>query len=171
MIRVRRNRWIGWLLITLLASSMSSNLYAQSQQKPDAPTRSTLEKIAGLLDQSGDSYTKVSENTWTIKFKGKALADFNVLITSTPGILVVLVIVAENKNLKGTPPEMMHKLLKSEFDVDFVKIGLNDSDDLLVSSELTIRTLDLQEFKLIVDQVAAAADQVYAKVRPFMNSH
>jgi hypothetical protein len=171
MIRLPGNRWSGWLLIALLALSMSSNLYAQSPQKPDAPTKSTLEKIAGLLDQSGESYTKVDENTWTIKFKGKALTDFKVLITSTGGILVVLVIVAEKKNLKGNPPEMMYKLLKFEFDADFVKTGLNDRDDLLVSAELTIRTLDLQEFKDIVDQVAAAADQVYATVRPFMTPH
>jgi hypothetical protein len=172
MIRLPRNRWIGWLLIALLALSMPSNLYAQSQQKPGAPAKSTLEKVAGLLDQSGESYTKVDANTWTIKFKGKALTDFNVLITSTPeGILVVLVIIAEKKYLKGNPPEMMYKLLKFEFDADFVKTGLNDHDDLLVSAELTIRTLDLQEFKEIVDQVAAAADQVYATVRPFMTPH
>jgi hypothetical protein len=170
MTRLPRNRWIGWLLIALLALIMSPNLYAQSQQKPGAPTKSTFEKIAGLLDQSGDSYTKVNENTWTIKFKGKALSDFNVFISSTPeGVLVVLVIVAEKKNLKGNPPEMMYKLLK--FGADFVKIGLNDYDDLFVSAELPTRTLDLQEFKDVVDQVAAAADQVYAIVRPYMIAH
>ena len=170
MIRLQRSRCIGWLLIALLALIMSPNLYAQSQQKPAAPTTSTLEKIAGLLDQSGYSYTKVNENTWTIEFKGKALTDFNVVISSTPeGILVVVVIVAEKKNLKGKPPEMMYKLLK--FEADFVKIGLNDHDDLFVSAELTIRTLDLQEFKDVVDQAAAAADQVYAIARPFMTAH
>ena len=170
MIRLPRSRWIGWLLIALFALSMSSNLYAESQQKPGAPTKSTLEKIAGLLEQSGESYTKVKENTWRIKFNGKALTDFNVLMGSTPeGTLVVFVIVAEKKNLKGNPPEMMYKLLK--YDADFVKIGLSDRDNLFVSSDLRIRTLDLQEFKEVVDQVAAAADEVYATVRPFMTPH
>ena len=168
MTPLQRNRWIGWLIVLLLSLSMSSNPYAQSQQKPGGPGKSNLEKIAGLLDQSGESYTRVEENTWRIKFKGKVLTDFNVLITSAGDSLVVLVIIAEKKDLKGNPPEMMYKLLKSEFDADFVKTGLNDRDDLLVSAELTIRTLDLQEFKLIVDQVAAAADQIYATVRPYM---
>jgi len=172
MIRLPRSRWIGWLLIALLALSMSSNLYAESQQKPGAPTKSTLEKIAGLLEQSGESYTKVKENTWRIKFNGKALTDFNVLMGSTPeGTLVVFVIVAEKKNLKGNPPEMMYKLLKFDDDFDFVKIGLDDDDDLIVSANLTVRTLDLQEFKDVVNRVAAAADQVYATVRPFMTPH
>ena len=157
-------------MISLLSLSMSSNFYAQSQQKPAGPGKSNAEKITALLDQSGESYTRVEENVWRIKFKGKVLTDFNVLITSTGESLIVLVIVAEKKDLKGNPPEMMYKLLKSEFDVDFVKTGLSDRDDLLVSAELTIRTLDLQEFKLIVDQVAAAADQTYATVRPYMTA-
>jgi hypothetical protein len=149
---------------------MSPNLYAQHQQEPGAPTKSTLEKIARLLDQSGHSYTKVDENTWSIKFKGKALTDFNVIITSTPeGNLVVVVIIAEKKNLKGNPPEMMYKLLK--YDADFVKLGLSDHDNLFVSANLTIRTLDLQEFNHVVDQVSGAADEVYATVRPFMTPH
>jgi hypothetical protein len=170
MIRLQRSRWIGWLPIALLALSMSPNLYAQHQKEPGAPTKSTLAKIAQLLDQSGYTYTKAGANVWTVKFKGKALSDFNVLIAGNESLLVVSVDVAEKKNLKGNSPEMMYKLLKFNFVADFVKIGLDDDDDLFVRADLTTRTLDLQELKDVVDQVAVAADQVYTTVRPFMTA-
>lgn len=166
----QRSRVMRLSLIALLALSMSSNLYAQSRQEPGAPTKSVLEKIARLLDQSGYSYTKVDEGVWTVKFKGKAFSDFNVMIFPAADTLVVMVVVAEKKSMKGNPPEMMYKLLKSNFNADFVKIGLDDDDDFVVRADLRIRTLDLQEFKETVEQVAAFADQVFTTVRPFMTA-
>ena len=98
MTHLQRNGWSGWLIVSLLSLSMSSTFYAQSQQKPDGPTKSALERIAALLQQSGESYTKVDENIWKIKFKGNVLTEFNVLITCVPGdLLVVLVIIAQKK--------------------------------------------------------------------------
>jgi hypothetical protein len=171
MIRLQRSSAAGRLLIALLALSMSPNLYAQHQKGSGALTKPTAAKIARLLDQSGYTYTKAGETVWTIAFKGKALADFKVVITFGEGFVVVFVVVVEKKNLNGRPPELMYKLLKFNDYADFVKLGFDDDDDLDLSADLRIRTLDLQELKDTVEQVAAAADQVYATVRPYMTAH
>lgn len=171
MIRLQRSRLIGRLLIAVVALSMSPNLYSQHQTESGAPAKSTLAKIAGFLDQSGYTYTKVRENVWTIAFTGKAFSNFNVRIASNESILVMSVLVVEKKkNLKGNIQEMMYKLLKFNIDADFVKMGIDDDENLIVRADLTTRTLDLQEFKDVVEQMAAAANEIYTTVRPYMNA-
>jgi len=79
--------------------------------------------------------------------------------------------VEQQKSLHGNIQELMYKLLRLNDDFDYVKLCIDDDSSLLVRSDLPLRTLDLQEFKDVVEQVAAAADQVYATVRPYMTPH
>ena len=170
MIRLQRSRWVGWLIISLLALSMSSNLHAQHKTNAGTQTK-PLAKIAGFLEQSGYTYTKARENIWTVAFKGKALSEFNVAISGNESTLLVLVVLVEQqKSLHGNIQELMYKLLKFNDAADYVKLCIGDDSELLVRSDLPTRTLDLQEFKDVVEQVAAATDEIYATVRPYVTA-
>jgi hypothetical protein len=125
--------------------------------------------IARLLDQSGYTYTKAADGVWAIAFRGKALAEFNVIITTQQDIVVIFVIVAGKKELKATP-EVMGKLLKLNGELDRVKIGIDGEGDTFVRIDLSVRRMDQEEMKTNIEQVAAAADVVYAAIKPHVTT-
>lgn len=125
----------------------------------------TSAKIARLLNESKVSYTKQSETVWSVPFEGKQLKDISVVISTADPIVVVFAVVAEKKDFKLTP-ELMQKLLRSNQDFDRVKVGIDKDGDIFVRVDLSARLLDVEELKANVEQVSAAADEVYAFVKP-----
>lgn len=121
--------------------------------------------IARLLDQSEYAFTKASEGVWMIPFEGKELANFNVVVTTQQDVLVFFVIVAEKKDFNATP-DVLGRLLKLNHDLDRVKIGIDGDGDAFTRVDLSIRRLDVEELKVNVEQVAAAADVVFGAIKP-----
>ncbi len=122
-------------------------------------------KVARLLNESKISYTKQSETVWSVPFEGKQLKDISVVVSTADPIVVVFAVVAEKKDFKLTP-ELMQKLLRSNQDFDRVKVGIDKDGDIFVRVDLSARLLDVEELKANVEQVSAAADEVYAFVKP-----
>src|SRR5438876_12272604 len=106
-------------IITILAMNAAS-----------AQTRAGVsgQRIPQLLEQSGYRYSKAGDNVWTIKFTGKSLSEFQVLVTSAQGIVVLGVVVAKKDEIKLTP-QLMHNILKLTHNLDRAKIGFDDDDD------------------------------------------
>jgi hypothetical protein len=148
-------------------AASASTAFAEPPQ--GAQKSSSATKLAQILDQSGYTFTKAADNVWVIPFKGKALTEFSVFITSVEDIVVIGAVVAEKKNMKVTP-EMMQKLLRLTHNLDRVKIGFDDEEDLFVRVEVSARVLDTEEFKANTEQVAAAADEVFAAIKPFVTA-
>ena len=123
-------------------------------------------KVSQLLEQSGYSYSKDGDNLWTMNFRGKALGEFKVIITSVESMAALLVVVAKRKELNPTP-ELMRTLLRMNDDFDKVKVVVDKDGDLLVRVDTTIRIMDLDELKANVEQVAAAADEVAKAIKPY----
>lgn len=121
------------------------------------------------MDRSGYSYKKAADTVWAVPFEGKALSKFNVVASTEQDMLVVFVIVAEAKSLRVTP-ELMRTMLKLNGDLDRVKIGLDKDGDAFVRIDLSVRILDSQELKSNIEQVAAAADEVYTAIKPFITA-
>jgi hypothetical protein len=65
-------------------------------------------------------------------------------------------------------PAVLQTLLRSNHDMDFVKVGLDGDGDAFVRIEISSRLLDAQEFKKIMDQVTAATDAVYTRIKPYL---
>jgi Putative bacterial sensory transduction regulator len=133
-----------------------------------SPQQSSLVKqTSQFLEQYGGPYTKASDTLWVVPFKGKALTDLEVFVTVSPenNLLLIGAIVAKKQNLKLSQP-LFHRLLKYNHAVDYVKVGLDDDDDLFVRAELNAESIDFQSFKKVLDQVAAAADELYAQIKP-----
>jgi len=144
--------------LLILLPMVLISVAALGQQQADAG------KVSHLLEQSKYSYSKASENVWTIAFKGKTLTDFNVVVSTAEGLAIFVVLIEEKKDLKPTA-EMMRKLLKLNSDLDRVKVAIDNDGDLVVRIDASLRVLDVEEFKANVEQAAAAADEVKKAIK------
>jgi hypothetical protein len=132
-------------------------------QKP-APS-----KVEGFLKGSAFAHTKLKPDIWLLHFEGKALKKFDVVVTQGDGFILLYAIVASKKDYKPSS-ELGTKLLKAAWNVDRVKIGLDDQDDILVRMDLSLRLTDKRDFNESVDQLAAVTDQVFEAIKPFLGS-
>jgi hypothetical protein len=168
---------LGWMLPTVALwvvsspfshSQMSQIGWRLSSPALAAPVKaSAAAKTAQFLEQFGGSYTKASEAIWVVPFKGKALSEFDVIVatSSDSNLLVMGVTVAKKQNLKLSQP-LLYRLLKYNNTADYVKVGFDDDEDLFVRAELSTKTTDFPLFKEVLEQVGAAADELYAQIKP-----
>jgi hypothetical protein len=81
--------------------------------------------------------------------------------------VVLGVIVAAKKNMRLTS-DLSFKLLRLAHATGYVKVGLDDDEDLYVRTELRVRMLDLEDFQAAVEDVNSDADKAAAEVKPFL---
>jgi len=124
--------------------------------------------IDALLQQTGYNYTTHNPTTWSIDLTRKNLGKVKVILSTGSDILVTFVIVAKKAAIQKTPP-LMDALLTANHDYDYTKIGLDKDGDMFVRIDMPLRTLDAAELKSVIDQVANASDEVYAKVATWIN--
>jgi len=122
-----------------------------------------------LLSQSGYSYVKNSDTVWHIDYNGKSLPKYMLVITKNDEVVVIFVTVARKDNMILTS-EAMQKLLQANFNYDKVKIGLDHDGDLSIRIDQSIRSTDIQELKDNINQVALAADELYAIISPYLSN-
>lgn len=152
---------ISFALITLLAIS------ASAQDKKVVLDKASATKIVQMLEDSGHVYGKAADNVWSVKFRGNNIDDIAVITIGHEGLLILVAVVAEKKDFKASP-EMLMKLARLNDDYDRIKVGIDKDGDLFVRVDLTLRVTDSQEFKMNVEQVSAAADEIAAVIKPFM---
>lgn len=147
--------------VQAIPASPSSRLVAASQGQS-----SIAAKIRQYLEQFGGSYTKVSDTTWTVPYQGKSWKSYDVYVSTIPNSDLVLigVPVAAKKNLKPSQ-DLYLKLLKYNNTVDSVKVGIDDDGDLFLRADVNGRTMDFQEFKEVLEQVAAATDELHSQIK------
>jgi hypothetical protein len=153
---------------TAVARQARPKAGAQTAEAP-APAGDVPAKIARLLDQSGMTYTKAGEGVWTMKFQGEALGEFGLFVATTPApseLVVVGVVVASKAEFKPSQ-ELFLNLLRFNGGADQVKVGVDDDGDIFLRAEVNGRLLDAREFKAVVEQVAAAANQVRGQNKSF----
>jgi hypothetical protein len=153
--------------LLLIMIALLSNI--SPAQTPSAGAQASAEKVAALLDKSGYSFRKASNNVWVVSFTGKQITDVQVIITTVPDLLLASVIVAKKRQMRPTA-EFFYKLLKLAHTYDLIKVGLDTDDDLFVRVEVKLRTMDVDEFKAYVKQTAAAADEIYGEVRTLLSA-
>ena len=149
-------RKIPALLLIITAFVCFQTSYAQTSP-PD--------KVAGMLEESGYPYTKVADNIWTIPFEGKNLKKFDLIVTTNPDILILIVVVAKKKDFIVTPA-LMRTMLNLNDEFDRVKIGLDKDGNAFVRIDVSIRVQDTRELKDNIDQASAAADGLFIAIKP-----
>ncbi len=149
-----RVRCCAVLLICLLAFTFSSTT-AVSQT-----TEASSAKVTQLLHGFGTPFTQKTPSVWYMDYNGKHLKNFRVILAVEGDLLVSFVTVAPKARIQATP-DFMHKVMRLNSKFDRVKVGLDSDEDLFVRIDSTVRILDAQEFKLVIDQLASATDDVY----------
>jgi hypothetical protein len=119
------------------------------------------------LDKSNYQFTKIDANVWTIKFTGKSLKDFHVILTTTPELIIIGSVVARKQSLKMTT-DLMRTLLQQAHGMDRVKVGFDTDGDVFARVEVSARVFDSVELGTNVEQVAAATDSLHASIKSFL---
>jgi hypothetical protein len=152
-------RFRSTLAIVVLASMVFSAAGAFAQGQTPAVTASA-NRATQLLQASGYTYTTHTPIVWSIARTGSSLKSFKVVLSVSEELLVIFVTVVPKARMRMTP-EFMTALLRFNYTLDRVKIGFDSDGDLCVRSDTSIRLADVQEFKVLVEQVAAASNEVY----------
>jgi len=155
--------------LVVLLTALASTLCSPSPIRAMQPVDEVAAKIADLLDQSGYTYTKHNETVWSIKRQGNNLSQFKVVVAAGRDLMVVFVTVVRKAQMNGSE-DLLHTLLRQDHEYDYVKVGLDADDDLFVRIDSDPRLVDLQSFKNTIEQVAITADEIYKKIRPYLNT-
>lgn len=161
------NSILKLFVLALIISTHSFAAFAATLSQ--GSTAQTSAKVEQWLKQAGYNATKAADNVWLIKSKGNALSDFNTLVATNEGVVVIGVVMTNKKDLKMSQ-DLLFKILKLTHDIDYIKIGFDNDDDLFVRLERKVRTLDFEEFKACYSEVTNAADKLYTEIKPFLNA-
>jgi len=131
-----------------------------------AQSKKGANAIVALLEKSGYTYTKVSDGVWEIPGTGKNLKEFAIRVVVADDILLVMVKLAERKDLKLQPP-LLTKLLELNHKFDSIKLALSE-DLAYLRMDTHLRLMDGEELKYLVEQIANAADETYPQVKQFI---
>jgi hypothetical protein len=169
MLRSFRTSLVFLALASMLFSA--AGVYAQS-----SPTTDAAAKTVQLLQASGYKFTEHSPVVWSIDRTGAKLKNFREILALGTGkndeepLLVIFVIVAKKAQMRMTP-EFMQSLLHFNHTMDSVKVGIDDDGDLGVRIDTRVRLLDANEFKMLVEQVANASNEIYGESTSFISSN
>jgi len=122
--------------------------------------------IIALLEKSGYSYSKVREGVWEIPGTGKNLKEFGIRLALADDVLLVMVRLADRKDLK-LQPALMIRLLELNHKFDWIKLALSE-DMLYLRMDTHVRLVDSQELKYLVEQIANATDETYPQIKQFV---
>ena len=139
------------------------------QESPAYAQDAAAAKVDSLIAQSGYKFTKIKDNVWTIDYTGKSLPKFKVIVTTGPDLVVMFVTLIPRDNFQLTS-EAMYRILRVNHRLDRIKSGIDNDGDVFVRIDMSDRVLDLKEFKLNVEQLAASSDETYGDLKQFVKT-
>ena len=151
------------IFLALCTSLFFGGLPAHSQ------TTTNINKVVSLLQTDQyDFKTTRSPSVWTVDFKGEHMGAIKVIVALGEGddaLLVIFVTAVEKRRLHVTT-DFMRTLLEQTHNYDRVKIEYDHDGDLSVRIDSSLRVTDAKEFRVIVDQVKNASDELYGTIAP-----
>lgn len=152
-------------MLLIIAILLTVTLAGQAQQSKSLPgTSQSANLVDRLLKESGLKNQKYSEAVWLVEVSGK---DYPVLVAASGDVVVIGIIVAK----KGSIPfsqEFLYKVAKLNHEYDFVKIGLDNEDDLFARTEHKVAGMSAADFKETFNQVVNATANVVAQLKSFV---
>ena len=133
--------------------------------QPSKQTQVSVAKMLDLLPKSGYQFKQYSPVVWGVDFEGKAIGTVRVVMVAQENIVVIFAIIAKKDEIPLTA-EFLKTMLRCNHKFDRVKVGLDDDGDAFVRTDTSARVLDGEEFRAIVEQVAAAANEAYDLIKP-----
>ena len=150
---------IKWIATLTVACGLLS-LHAQAPGTPIA-------KVQQIVASSGYNFQHPKPGAWIIPAKGPSKGDYELFVAVSGDIVVIGAVVAQKAQMPATAA-FYQTLLRSNHDMDYVKIGLDSDGDAFCRVEINSRILDAVEFQKIIDQVTAATDALYTRIKPYL---
>jgi hypothetical protein len=135
---------------------------ADSQGVDDQQATAAVDR---LLAQSGLKYTKAPSGIWIIPRGGQKLRSFQIVLSYTAGTLTTEVVVAKVRSVPRLNEAGLN-LLSLANRLLYVKICI-DKENVFVRNETVLKFLNLDEFKMNLESVATATEQVYGELQSF----
>ncbi len=154
------------LAVALGALALLSAAAAVRADTPATNPDPNAAKVFGLLQSAGYQYTKKSDTVWYVSKHGDALGDFKVIGANEGDLLVVFVTVARKAHMQ-MGMDLAAKMLSLNNDLDQVKIGIDNDGDAFVRTDISIRILDKEALKAVIEQVGASAEETYKAIKPY----
>jgi hypothetical protein len=127
------------------------------------------DKLIRLMKEDGYDYKSTTSPTvFIIHFTGDHLKDIKVVLAlggDEDSDLVTFVTVTPKATMPTTT-EFRYILLKSNYEYDQVKVGLDADDDLSVRIDGSMRLADAAYLKVIVNQLKNSSNEIYGKIQP-----
>lgn len=134
-----------------------------------AGTKNVAGKIGQFIEKGGGKYTKFSDTVWTVAYQGTSLKNFDVMVGTLPDteLFVMSVTIAKKKDIRLTQ-DLLYKLLQYNDMADYVKSGFDEEGNLFLRADLNGRLIDLQEFNAVIEQLAAASDDLHKQIKAWV---
>ncbi|MFU8814945.1 MAG: YbjN domain-containing protein [Pseudomonadales bacterium] len=124
---------------------------------------SAAAQIAGLLQRSGHDYEQVQRQLWTVRLPGHIHEEVRINVVAHENLLILFTLLARAGSWEPTP-DLLLRLLQLNAAYDRVKLGVDEHGGIFLRTDLSIRVIDDTEFRLNIEQLAAAADEIYAEL-------
>ena len=150
------------LAILLLAALLTGApaVAAPPQGQASAPSSEVQALMDQALQRSGLKYRKVQDRFWFAACDSKLVANCQILMTATPGVVVMGVVIKQKSDLDLTA-DRLAALLRLNHDLERVKVGIDEDGDLFERVEVTTKGLDVDEIladlKAVQDAIAPTA--------------
>jgi hypothetical protein len=156
-----RGRSLFLILAFLLFTSAA-------EAQPAAAQAGTFEaRVEEFLRQSGQEYHKVKANSWYLLVNGKEMGQIRIILGAGPGSIAMGAVVVPKQKMKLST-EALQKLMKLSYDLNYVRVCIDNDDDLIVIAQLKDPWLNANEFRTTINLVTSAADKAYAVMRPYL---
>jgi len=153
------------ILLLVVALTGTAAVAAPPQGEAPAPSPEMQALMDQALERSGLKYRKVQDRFWFATCESKLVANCQILMTATPNILVMGVVIKQRKDLNVTP-EMLAGLLHLNHNLERVKVGIDDDGDLFERVEVSTKGLDadeiLADLKAVQDAIEPTAQAAQA---------
>ena len=150
------------VLMTIVAASSTAN----GQEDSQLP-REVTRRVTSILEQSGYKYSKHSESTWSMSFRGEKRAEVVVLVFAAPPDLVVEGVIAEHGEMENSAGAG-HELLKHADSVPDISFLIDQDEDYIARARLVLKRADVIAFKAAVQSVALATDDAYSVLQQYL---
>jgi hypothetical protein len=160
---VRPNRVLRRLIGLFLACSICLGPAVLQAQTTDSATAANAVKVTQLLKDTGLSFKTHSATTWSVELPRKNIGKVRVITSVGSDVVVTFAILAKKAAIQKTL-QLLDTLASANHEYDYAKIGLDRDGDLFVRIDTPSRLIDAKELKSVIDQVANASDEVFAKI-------